>query len=773
MGVESGPMRIRGLLAAAVVAIPSLGWAQAQSLQRSEFEQRPVMGLTVSGGVSLGSFEAGYLYYLFETMKLNRQLAEPRIFTGASAGSVNALVSLMASCSPPEKQPDQSLFFRSWIPVGLNELFDPKQTTPTGLFTRKPLLETVERMKVDWAKGLPESCDATLGVATTRLTAARIELVKDRVTLPRTEAKFVFRIRGQGKGKPPLLSNYVTRDNPLQRPLLPTQPDGNIAFDSLAEVLMASATFPVAFAPMPILHCTAPGIPGVGPDADTPPPCTPDKAQTLLFIDGGVFDNQPLRLAVQLAQRGIIQDLGGNRWSPVPSLDNDRPPQSSMFIYFDPDVEVLPNLESTETAPDDATIPYISHILGQLVSSGRTKELQALLEDQSTVRQHIGSTRSYFMPLSQPLRNFFGFFEKDVRIHDFYLGMHSAHRYFEESVRPWAGGGEVKFPEEVYAAQSSELAKSWQALMCMHFAFDGEGDGKVCEGLPPNLRAGIQTSLDRIYARCDRMAKELSKVGKPIPPTTHQHCRAAFQQHAPPVLAGLGPDREWQFKEHESVMDHQLRRLAANGFVFDDLGVPPNRSYSAKRQVAVKVREMVSAISEHQADVGGTIIPLAGRLGAQALDYSPPATTMQFTFGRFAEFQYSIASSDPALGWLRGTMGVLVDGVLSLVGPSHGRYFALAPLLGGEAELGPLSGYSVQTRLGLRAGFAFSTVDTFATVGCDLSGPCTRAFGETYLSATFYQLIRLQLGLQVAPAMRELPWAFAITPQLGVEFDRP
>ena len=52
----------------------------------------PLLGLTVSGGVSLGSFEAGYLYYLFEALKLNPGLADPRIFTGASAGSVNALL---------------------------------------------------------------------------------------------------------------------------------------------------------------------------------------------------------------------------------------------------------------------------------------------------------------------------------------------------------------------------------------------------------------------------------------------------------------------------------------------------------------------------------------------------------------------------------------------------------------------------------------------------------------------------------------------------------
>jgi len=445
------------------------------------------MGLTVSGGVSLGSFEAGYLSYLFEVSKLNPRLSDQRIFTGASAGSVNALLSAMASCTPPQKSPEQSLFFRTWVPVGLEDLFDPRQTTPTGLFTKKPLLESVERVKAEWMKGLPETCDVTLGVATTRFTATSVEFVKDRVTLPRTEAKFVFRIRGQGAGKPPLLSNHVTRDNPLKRPLLPTAPDGNIAFDSLATVLLASASFPVAFPPMPILHCETKGIPDVGAEAETPPECMADQAQTLLFIDGGVFDNQPLRLAVQLAQRGLVQEGGLSRWRPV---------------------------------PDDATIPYLSHILGQLVSSGRTKELQALLEDQSSIRKHIGSTRTYFMPLSHPLRNFFG-----------------------------------------------------------------------------------------------------------------EHCRAAFQQQPPPALPGLGPDRDWRFKGEESVMDHQLRRLAANGFVFDDLKVPPNRSYTAKRAVAVKVREMVSALSKNQADVGGTIIPLARRLGAQVgLVVAPPMRGLDWSF---------------------------------------------------------------------------------------------------------------------------------------------
>ncbi|HEX5661635.1 MAG TPA: patatin-like phospholipase family protein, partial [Polyangiales bacterium] len=151
----------------------------------------PVLGLTVSGGVSLGSFEAGYLYYLFETLKLNPGLVEPRIFTGASAGSANAILSFLASCSPRDPRPDQSLFYQTWIPVGLDQLFSPDHVSQRALFTQEPLRQKLDRLADVWAAGLPTSCDATLGMSTTRVTAARVDLIKDRVSLARTEAKFV------------------------------------------------------------------------------------------------------------------------------------------------------------------------------------------------------------------------------------------------------------------------------------------------------------------------------------------------------------------------------------------------------------------------------------------------------------------------------------------------------------------------------------------------------------------------------------------------------
>ncbi|HTO98183.1 MAG TPA: hypothetical protein VMK66_14135, partial [Myxococcales bacterium] len=49
---------------------------------------QPPASITISGGVSLGSYEAGLVYYMVEAMRLNPSAATPRIVTGASAGSV-------------------------------------------------------------------------------------------------------------------------------------------------------------------------------------------------------------------------------------------------------------------------------------------------------------------------------------------------------------------------------------------------------------------------------------------------------------------------------------------------------------------------------------------------------------------------------------------------------------------------------------------------------------------------------------------------------------
>jgi predicted acylesterase/phospholipase RssA len=732
----------------------------------------PLMGLTVSGGVSLGSFEAGYLYYLFETLKLNPGLADPRVFTGASAGSANALLSLLASCSDKDPEPDKSLFYQTWIPVGLKELFDPKKVTARGLFTQNALREKLEDIGARWREGLPQSCDAALGFSTTRVTAAKVELVKDRVTLARTEAKFVVRVRGRGPGKPPMLTNYVGTHELMQRPLLPTEQDGSISFDALKRVLLASAAFPLAFEPVPVPHCS--GSP-VGQQPGEIATCTPQTSEVRLFVDGAVFDNQPLRLAVQLAQHGLIGEGKARGFADVPSADRHKLREDMLFVYVDPSVEVLPNVDAREGPPSGATVPYALYLFEQLVESSRSKELQVLLEDDPDVTKQITATHTYFMPLSDPLYSFFGFFEKEFRVHDFYLGMHGARRWFDELINTH-GRVATSYPEDAYAEGSSESLHSWAPYRCMRFAFDGVGQKNACKSVPHSLRAGIQTSLDRIYARCAELAQKSYAEGKPVPQTAHAHCRRAFMGEAPPLLQGMRTSAGFGFRENESPLDHELRRLATHGFRFRDMGIPPDRSHEAKRYVAQRVGVLVRALSEKQdSGVYRAVFPVAGRIASQSMSYVPPYATWHFLMARGVEAGYSGARSESRTNWLRGTLSLELDGLLTLVSTGSANALKLTPMIGGEIEIPWLTTWQYQTRVGLRAGFGFSTADKFMSEKCDDGVQCSRARTEVYISLTLYQLLRFQMAFALYPKMKGLglDWDYAINPRLGIEIDRP
>ena len=61
------------------------------------------MALVISGGASLGVYEAGYLYALGEVLK--RQGIPLRVATGASAGSGNALFTALSGCTPANDYP--------------------------------------------------------------------------------------------------------------------------------------------------------------------------------------------------------------------------------------------------------------------------------------------------------------------------------------------------------------------------------------------------------------------------------------------------------------------------------------------------------------------------------------------------------------------------------------------------------------------------------------------------------------------------------------------
>ncbi|EDM74767.1 patatin-like phospholipase family protein [Plesiocystis pacifica SIR-1] len=159
--------------------------ATLRSLQRANAAFTGDSALVVRGGVSMGAYQAGYLYYHTEFLK--HHSAEHRgrqqgfsVVSGSSAGAINALMAAIHSCRAPEPDFLSSAFFQVWVGVGfyidegLPSLLDAVDD-PRAALSKAPLLaaqdrvEAIMREPTGWAETLPH-CEVVVGLTTTRTT---------------------------------------------------------------------------------------------------------------------------------------------------------------------------------------------------------------------------------------------------------------------------------------------------------------------------------------------------------------------------------------------------------------------------------------------------------------------------------------------------------------------------------------------------------------------------------------------------------------------------
>ena len=147
-------------------------------------EDRPKlnMSMVISGGVSLGAYEAGYNWAMIKMLSEIRDdhkgLIEPDLksVAGASAGSINALLSAMYWCQkqsvPLHNTVDDNLFYETWVHLGIEDLLirGKDSTNKNSLFTRRGL-EKKGEIIIDHLKKpiFRKGCEVPLGVAVTKV----------------------------------------------------------------------------------------------------------------------------------------------------------------------------------------------------------------------------------------------------------------------------------------------------------------------------------------------------------------------------------------------------------------------------------------------------------------------------------------------------------------------------------------------------------------------------------------------------------------------------
>lgn len=357
--------------------------------------------LTISGGLSLGNYEAGMNWALLEARKKSGNYRFEAA-TGASAGAINALLSALLWCAKEPSQLEDNLFRNVWLPVGFPELLPQDTSEPDELVMSRAIShEQARQITRDFVESHefdPRCEEIKLGFTVTgerpifrelgNLKAASNYFV---VPLAMTieEGRPVFRAdEAFLKAKKP---GGAGQGEPLHRNALGLAlPGEQVPFDTVVDAIVASSAFPIAFSPVPLSYAWLDGK-----------PC--EENCSMDFSDGGVFDNVPLGLARDLA----------------PNTEN---------IYFSPDVRRLPaegcvQRKTADQEPLDALDRTLT-IYGSALSSARSRVLfETLGQIAAAGEQPVLPSR--FAPITGDLMGAFGaWLDRNYREYDFLAGVY-------------------------------------------------------------------------------------------------------------------------------------------------------------------------------------------------------------------------------------------------------------------------------------------------------------------------------------------------------------
>lgn len=457
------PFLIASLLAAASLVLnPSPAIAQAPAA-----EQKRALAFTVSGGVSKGSYQGGFGFGLTYLMRASRESQEARdslnLFeydlaaaTGASAGNINALLAAVSWCDATmlRQRPENSLFWKIWIPVGIEQLFprkrpdltsDASEFLPDLVLSRRFFQTEVKARLVQSLKHpARDHCSVPLGLTTTRIDKlAPVTLAPDALTVGTIRYAAVANLRSYADDEnlsrmafgPYDFSGLDIRQfGKLILPIFtnPTTPGeaADRGAGPMVDVALASSAFPIAFAPVELRFRSSPG----------------SSTTRGLFIDGGVFDNNPIglsqtlyapRLATtesSLAEGTMMK--GVEELTFRPSVPDNIPVYS---LLVDEDNRLTPTrtdsfdgstMVETATRQNLISVRDYGSFLSNAISTARSYELEILareLTEQERERLEISSRYHAFTGGS--LFAFGGFLSYLFREHDFYVGVYDAVYY--------------------------------------------------------------------------------------------------------------------------------------------------------------------------------------------------------------------------------------------------------------------------------------------------------------------------------------------------------
>ena len=666
------------------------------------------IAFVLSGGVSLGAYQAGFMYYVTETAKLNNK-ADLRVFTGASAGSINSFLSILEGCrSQRPVAPQESLFWKTWIPLGLNELIVSEDMTRNAMFSRRQLQSALTRIKQIWLSGLPKSCHVVFGISVTRRIPEQVQF-SSGLRLNRSSEQIAIEIKGQGPGRSPQISNFYFGHPSKPKMFVVFAKNGAERIDDIANLLFASSAFPLAFPPVRIKHCLLKKV-------EFEHGCKPNQIQNDEFVDGGIFDNWPINMANELAMA----------FKPV----NHR---QTYFVYLDINAKSFPiDLGYGRTNSQDV-LSLSSDLLLYMLEHARHSELHDFLIENPDLAPRILSTQAYLPLASEPLEGFWGFLEEDFRRFDFLMGMHDAQQTISG----------MHIPDLV---QPETLAKQdmWRKLRCIVAFFstanlDSEECSRSFDDSVQNLVSLYKVSVKRLYDHCRNLPADI--------PISHRLCARAREGKR--NIDGLvNWDERDARRTDESEVNYVIRLLVQEGFKFKDLDLPQADQALVIDRIKSRFYATLSSFNLTQPADVARLVDLINLPMVQTINYAPVSSIHFAELGTDQSLGLSLKiGHNETLRWLRYEARLMMNGLPTL---QQSNRFAITPAMGLSYEPKQLSSQFLQVRFGLNFGYQIPLAEQ-AKSKCETSPEksfyCRGVLGLGYVSLSFLERMRLSVGL--------------------------
>ncbi len=220
-----GPVNFLPWLTCLSLAATGSGFHEAVAASDTEltdFDRQVPFALAIRGGVSLGSYESGFNWALLQYMKKSQagrragtqSYIELKATSGASAGSINALISTISWCIDENKTQASKLFtnsvsdnllFDTWLDMGFEELL-PKEIdslehyrTDDGVLTRNAFRKSIARIRrLLRTDSFRPDCEVPLGILVTRVDPVEKEIAGVRVYNQRFMIPLRFRVDRSG-----------------------------------------------------------------------------------------------------------------------------------------------------------------------------------------------------------------------------------------------------------------------------------------------------------------------------------------------------------------------------------------------------------------------------------------------------------------------------------------------------------------------------------------------------------------------------------------------